>query len=160
MPQITLVNAIFGGATLAMTVAATFMGIVAAKTYDLAEQFGRIDTRLGVVEGEFKTQTKQLGGINAKLEAGFETMNSRFDRIDLRIGQMELSPEKLLGEHAIAFEKDLKAVFYGGNVYALTHTEEAAARLQTAGYKRELLQGFLPAFLVIKDAFPPVETGQ
>ena len=150
MKPMTLITVFLGTTGLIMAAATAFMGVATVKVFDLSENFGRLDERVQII-GE---KVENLDAMKLEIETGFKNMNQRFDRIDLRIGQMETTPEKLLADQGIMLEKDMKPVFFGGHVYAVAQSEDAVIRLTKAGYERETLAGFLPAFLMVKDAIP------
>ena len=159
LEPITIVGTVMGGATIALTVATVFIAIAVSDIGELRENYGRLDTRAESIEkniGDISTTLQAMKkvdeGIRTDIKDGFDKLMLRFDNIATRMGHLELDPAVLLSDKMMPFAKDLKPFFYEGHVYAVALTPNADMRLQAAGYPHETLSGFLPAYLMIRDA--------
>lgn len=160
LEPIGIIGIVMTGATIALGVATVFIAIAATEIGDLRENYGRLDARSEVIENTTFSILDTLQAmkdvdedIKAEIKNGFSDMRLRFDKIGTRMGHLELDPAVLLSDKMGAFSRDLKPFFYQGHVYAVALTPNADFRMKAAGYPHETLSGFLPAYLLIQDAF-------
>lgn len=133
-------------ATLAMATAvaiggwglAESMGAVSARLEGQSEQLTKIETALLDIQETLADQRIVLDRLDTRL-AALEGVSADLatEQADLvrRVDQAETNPQELLTEMGFAVNRDIAAVWIGGDLVALPQTAQAQRALEDAGYR-------------------------